>query len=261
MKLTKLAAALSIALLLNGCGGNPVIPVSDLTSKKSRYPARIVKQGDSLYTIAWEFGLDYREVALWNRLSPPYRVAPGQKIRLGPAKGSEQSGGEWSRTVVKALANTELRAQPLAEKDQKDSGNSIRQHSSSASSSAAQRQVWSWPSAGRVLSKFSPTEGNNGIDILGVEGGPVVAAAAGKVVYAGSGLRGYGLLLILKHDEHFLSAYAHNSLLVVDEGDSVRAEQVIAHMGSTGAETVRLHFEIRLDGKPVDPLMYLPTRQ
>ena len=88
MKLTKLAAALSIALLLNGCGGNPVIPVSDLTSKKSRYPARIVKQGDSLYTIAWEFGLDYREVALWNRLSSPYRVAPGQKIRLGPAKGS-----------------------------------------------------------------------------------------------------------------------------------------------------------------------------
>ena len=259
MKLTKLTAALSITLLLNGCGGNPVIPVSDLTPKKSRYPARIVKQGDSLYTIAWEFGLDYREVALWNRLSPPYHVAPGQKIRLGPAKASEQSSGEWSQTVVKALVNTELRAQPLAEKDQKDSGSSIKQHSSSAS--ASQRQVWSWPSAGRVLSEFSPTEGNNGIDILGVEGSPVVAAAAGKVVYAGSGLRGYGLLLILKHDEHFLSAYAHNNLLVVDEGDSVRAEQVIAHMGSTGAETVRLHFEIRLDGKPVDPLMYLPARQ
>ena len=259
MNLTKLVAALSIALLLNGCGGNPVIPVSDLTSKKSRYPARIVKQGDSLYTIAWEFGLDYREVALWNRLSPPYHVAPGQKIRLGPAKASEHSSGEWSRTVVKALANTELRAQPLAEKDQKDSGNSIKQHSSSAS--ASRRQVWSWPSAGRVLSEFSPTAGNNGIDILGGEGSPVVAAAAGKVVYAGSGLRGYGLLLILKHDEHFLSAYAHNNLLVVDEGDSVRAEQVIAHMGSTGAETVRLHFEIRLDGKPVDPLMYLPARQ
>ena len=89
----------------------------------------------------------------------------------------------------------------------------------------------------------------------------MVAAAAGKIVYAGSGLRGYGLLLILKHDEHFLSAYAHNSVLIVDEGDSVQAEQVIAHMGSTGAETVKLHFEIRLDGKPVNPLMYLPTRQ
>jgi lipoprotein NlpD len=89
----------------------------------------------------------------------------------------------------------------------------------------------------------------------------VLAAAAGKIVYAGSGLRGYGLLLILKHDEHFLSAYAHNNLLVVDEGDSVQAKQLIAHMGSTGAETVRLHFEIRLDGKPVDPLLYLPDRQ
>ena len=189
MKLVKLTATLSIILLLSGCGGNPVIPVSDLTPNKSRYPARIVEQGDSLYTIAWEFGLDYREVALWNRLRPPYHVTPGQKIRLGPAKVS------------------------------------------------------------------------NGIDIVGIEGSPIVAAAPGRIVYAGSGLRGYGLLLILKHDEHFLSAYAHNSLLLVDEGDSVRAEQVIAHMGSTDAEAVRLHFEIRLDGKPVDPLIYLPTRQ
>ena len=217
MKLTKLTAALSITLLLNGCGSNPVIPVSDLTPKKSRYPARIVKQGDSLYTIAWEFGLDYREVALWNRLSPPYHVAPGQKIRLGPAKASEHSSGEWSGTVVKALANTELRAQPLAEKDQKDSGSLGKQGTSDANSSHG--QVWSWPNAGRVISNFSKADGNNGIDILGIEGSPVVAAAAGKIVYAGSGLRGYGLLLILKHDEHFLSAYAHNSVLIVDEGD------------------------------------------
>ena len=211
------------------------------------------------YTIAWEFGLDYREVALWNRLRPPYHVTPGQKIRLGPAKVSEQSSGNLSHTIVKALEITELRARPLAEKVQKDPGKSTKQHSSNAN--ADQKQVWSWPSAGRVVSGFSPTEGNNGIDILGIEGSPIVAAAPGRIVYAGSGLRGYGLLLILKHDEHFLSAYAHNSLLVVDEGDSVRAEQVIAHMGSTGAETVRLHFEIRLDGKPVDPLMYLPARQ
>ena len=259
MKLAKLTAALSIILLLSGCGGNPVIPVSDLTSKKSRYPARIVKQGDSLYTIAWEFGLDYREVALWNRLRPPYHVTPGQKIRLGPAKVSEQSSGNLSQTIVKALEISELRARPLAEKVQKDPGKSTKQHSSNAN--ADQKQVWSWPSAGRVVSGFSPTEGNNGIDILGIEGSPIVAAAPGRIVYAGSGLRGYGLLLILKHDEHFLSAYAHNSLLLVDEGDSVGAEQVIAHMGSTGAETVRLHFEIRLDGKPVDPLMYLPARQ
>jgi len=259
MKLAKLTAALSITLLLNGCGGNPVIPVSDLTPKKSRYQARIVMEGDSLYTIAWEFGLDYREVALWNRLRPPYQVTPGQKIRLGPPRASEQSSGNESRTVVKALVNTEIRAQSLAEKDKKHSGSLVKQRSSGAN--ASQGQVWSWPSAGRVISEFSEVEGNNGIDILGIEGSPVVAAAAGTVVYAGSGLRGYGLLLILKHDEHFLSAYAHNSVLIVDEGDSVQAEQVIAHMGSTGAETVKLHFEIRLDGKPVNPSMYLPTRQ
>ena len=259
MKLTKLTAALSITLLLNGCGGNPVIPVSDLTPKKSRYQARIVMEGDSLYTIAWEFGLDYREVALWNRLRPPYQVTPGQKIRLGPSRASEQSSGNGSRTVVKALVNTEIQAQPLAEKNQKDSGSLVKQRSSGAIASPG--QVWSWPSAGRVISEFSKAEGNNGIDILGIEGSPVVAAAAGKIVYAGSGLRGYGLLLILKHDEHFLSAYAHNSVLIVDEGDSVQAKQVIAHMGSTGAETVKLHFEIRLDGKPVNPSMYLPTRQ
>ena len=110
MKLAKLTAALSITLLLNGCGGNPVIPVSDLTSKKSRYQARIVMEGDSLYTIAWEFGLDYREVALWNRLRPPYQVTPGQKIRLGPARASDQSSGNGSRTVVKALVNDEIQA-------------------------------------------------------------------------------------------------------------------------------------------------------
>jgi len=111
-----------------------------------------------------------------------------------------------------------------------------------------------------VISGFSAADGDNGIDILGSEGSPVLAAAAGKIVYAGSGLRGYGLLLILKHDEHFLSAYAHNNRLLVDEGDSVQAEQLIAHMGSTGAETVRLHFEIRRNGKPVNPLRYLPQR-
>jgi len=259
MKLSKLTTALAIASLLSACGGNPVIPVSDLTPDKSKNPSRIVTEGDSLYTISWEFGLDYREVALWNRLRPPYQVTPGQKIRLGPTGESGQSNGNGSLTVVKALVSSVIRAQPLAEEGQKDSSNSVKQGSSSAITS--QVQAWSWPSAGRVVSEFSEAAGNNGIDILGSEGSPVVAAAPGKIVYAGSGLRGYGLLLILKHDEHFLSAYAHNNLLVVDEGDSVQAKQLIAHMGSTGAETVRLHFEIRLDGKPVDPLLYLPDRQ
>lgn len=259
MKRTKLAPALLIILFLSGCGGNPVIPVSDLTPQKSKYPTRIVLKGDSLYTISWEFGLDYREVALWNNLKPPYKVSPGQKIRLGSFKKSEQLSGDESQVVVKALVNTEVPAQPLTRKAQNHSGTSIKNSSTKVEKSQELR--WSWPSTGRVVSEFSEAKGNNGIDIVGIDGSPVLAAAAGKIVYAGSGLRGYGLLLILKHNERFLSAYAHNSKLVVDEGDLVRAKQVIAHMGSTGAETVMLHFEIRLDGKPVNPAMYLPVRQ
>ncbi len=259
MELTKLSGALLITLFLIGCFGNPVIPVSDLTPQKSRYGTRIVLEGDSLYNIAWEFGLDYREVALWNRLSPPYQVTPGQRIRLGSDTKSVQRTGNESQVVVKALVNSEIRAQPLAGQTNKNSGNSTKQRSRKLDDPRG--PVWSWPSAGRVINEFSEAKGNNGIDIVGNEGSPVLAAASGKIVYAGSGLRGYGLLLILKHDEHFLSAYAHNSVLLVDEGDLVQAKQVIAHMGSTGAEMVKLHFEIRLDGKPMNPSLYLPTRQ
>ena len=258
MNVTKLTGTVLVVLLLNGCGGNPVIPVSDLTPQKSKFATRVVLEGDSLYNIAWEFGLDYREVALWNSLSPPYQVTPGQKICLVSSKNSKQSTGEESQIVVKGLVNTEIRAQPLTEKSHKDLDNSTKQRS--ISDDENQGPIWSWPSAGRVVSEFSEIKGNNGIDIVSADGSPVLAAAAGKIVYAGSGLRGYGLLVILKHDEHFLSAYAHNSLLVVNEGDLVQAGQVIAHMGSTGTEMVKLHFEIRLDGKPVNPSKYLPVR-
>ena len=258
MERTKLSGVLLITLLLNGCGGNPVIPVSDLTPLKSKYATRIVLEGDSLYNIAWEHGLDYREVALWNRLSPPYHVTPGQKIRLDSNRKSEHSTGDESQSIVQPLVNKQIRAQPLTEKDHKYSNNSSKQPLTNVWETHG--RVWLWPSAGRVISEFSEAKGNNGIDIEGIEGSPVIAAAAGKIVYAGSGLRGYGLLLILKHDENFLSAYAHNSSLVVEEGDFVQPGQVIAHMGSTGAEMVKLHFEIRLDGKPVDPSLYLPSR-
>ena len=258
MKPIKLTSVPLIVLLLSGCGGNPVIPVSDLTPQKSKYATRIVLEGDSLYNIAWEFGLDYREVALWNGLSPPYLVTPGQKIRLDSANGSAQPAGNETHAVVKALADTELRAQPLIGEDQTKSNN--LNNNSPKHIGETHGPIWSWPSAGRVVSEFSDSKGNNGIDIVDTEGSPVLAASAGKIVYAGSGLRGYGLLLILKHDENFLSAYAHNSALAVNEGDLVKRGQVIAHMGSTSAEIVKLHFEIRLDGKPVNPLMYLPAR-
>ena len=119
-------------------------------------------------------------------------------------------------------------------------------------------EAWIWPANGEVLSQFSPDDGRNGIDIAGADGSPIRAAAKGKVVYAGTGLRGYGLLIIIKHDETFLTAYAHNRAVKINEGDAVESGQIIAEMGQSGTDSVRLHFEIRRDGQPVDPLEYLP---
>ncbi|MFO1389162.1 peptidoglycan DD-metalloendopeptidase family protein [Cellvibrio sp.] len=122
--------------------------------------------------------------------------------------------------------------------------------------------VWQWPSSGKLLAQFQGETGQNkGIDLGGKLGEPVLAAASGRVVYAGSGLSGYGNLLIIKHNETFLSAYAHNEEISVKEGDFVKAGQKVADMGSSGTDRVKLHFEIRSDGSPVDPLRYLPKRQ
>ncbi|HHQ4479513.1 TPA: peptidoglycan DD-metalloendopeptidase family protein, partial [Aeromonas veronii] len=123
------------------------------------------------------------------------------------------------------------------------------------------RLAWHWPAKGRIVEGFSVAEqGNKGIDIAGQKGQPVYAASSGKVVYAGSALRGYGKLIILKHDDDYLSAYAHNDELRVKEGDSVKGGSVIANMGSTDAPDVRLHFEIRYRGKSINPMSYLPKR-
>jgi len=119
---------------------------------------------------------------------------------------------------------------------------------------------WVWPAGGDLITRFNDAAGENGIDIAGIDGSPIRAAANGKVVYAGTGLRGYGLLLIIKHDETFLSAYAHNRAVTVNEGDQVSSGQVIAEMGQSGASSVKLHFEIRRNGQPIDPLKILPRR-
>ena len=119
---------------------------------------------------------------------------------------------------------------------------------------------WSWPANGPIIQHFTGDNGNNGVKISGRKGSYVRAAAAGEVVYAGSGLRGYGQLLIIQHNDVFLSAYAHNQALLVDEGSRVRAGQTVAEMGNTDAESPRLHFEIRRNGKPVNPLDYLPNQ-
>ncbi len=248
------ALILGLAWIVAGCTGSPVVPVSDLTNARTKHSARIVRAGDSLYTIAWTAGLDYRDVARWNKLQTPYALQVGQKIYLG----GEMPGTEISTSqVVSGLQ---------AERPASASNPPAVVRATSSESSAGQTapptsaEGWVWPAGGNLITRFNGAAGENGIDIAGVDGSPIRAAANGKVVYVGTGLRGYGLLLIIKHDETFLSAYAHNRAVTVNEGDEIYSGQVIAEMGQSGASSVRLHFEIRRNGQPIDPLTILPGR-
>lgn len=253
----KLSTGLAVLLLLSGCSGAPVVPVSDLTATRSVYAARVVREGDTLYTIAWEAGLDYRDVARWNDLEAPYALSVGQRIALGGPSAPKTAVTETSET-----APATVQAQEVAPSTSSAPATSTPapEPGPVASPPVQMGHGWIWPASGVLMARFDEAANSNGIDISGSDGEPIRAAAAGKVVYAGTGLRGYGLLLIIKHDETFLSAYAHNRAVTVKEGDAVNKGQIIAEMGQTGTDSVRLHFEIRRDGKPVDPLLYLPPK-
>jgi lipoprotein NlpD len=199
-----------------------------------------VLPGDTLYKIAFEQGVDWRDLAQWNQLVDPDRILAHQLLRVSPPKPEvttaalPASAAVQSRTLVAAPAGATEPEPP-----------------------EAPPEVWVWPSRGGLLSRYG--EGlNKGIDIAGQHGQTVQAAAGGKVVYAGSGLRGYGKLIIIRHGKTLLSAYAHNARLLVAEGHTVTRGQAIAEMGDTDTDRVKLHFEIREYGKPVDPLHYLP---
>jgi len=227
---------LGLLLIVTGCA----TPRSDVPIKEGWYrtsnppPIYVVKKTDTLYSIAWRYGLDYREIAQLNHLDKSYRIKIGQKLQL-TAKAYP--------VIQKPLAKHKTRIIG-AQLDEKPIGK-IR---------------WSWPaSSHQVINNFSAENLNKGIDISGKPGAPVLAAAAGKVVYSGNGLRGYGNLLIIKHNAEFLSAYAHNQKLLVRAGQTVQAGEMIARMGDTEAKRIMLHFEIRKAGKPVDPLHYLPA--
>jgi lipoprotein NlpD len=208
--------------------------------------------------IAWEVGVDYRQLANWNDLVAPYRLTHGTRIRLS-APGRQKSNTD---------AKSRTQATPLSSKGSKATGVGIEVVSGTSGSEIKGNTVepknrvsdWLWPANGSIIQHFTGKNGNNGLDISGRKGSRIRAAAAGVVVYAGSGLRGYGQLLIIQHNDVFLSAYAHNQALLVSEGASVRRGQTVAEMGDTDAESPQLHFEIRRDGKPVNPLDYLPDR-
>lgn len=216
-----------------------VIPITE----KSQSIYHTAVPGDTLYGIAWRYDVDFRSLAVTNHLKPPYVVRSGQRIYLNAKKATASS--------LVATQNKVNTQKPKQLNDVK----------SNQSLSSIENIRWRWPSSGKLLSRFDLRNGlNKGIDIEGKLGQPVTASATGTVVYAGSGLLGYGQLIIVKHDEQYLSAYGHNSRLLVKENDQVTVGQKIAEMGSTGANQVKLHFEIRKEGKPVDPLAYLPAR-
>ena len=232
--------------ILSACGGNrPPVQVSDQATPM-RYPEsefRTVMRGDTLFSIAWESGRDYRELAAWNRIAPPYIIRPGQKLRLFPPPAAA------ARPPTPTPRATAAAPAPKAATPAPRPSAAAR----APAGAAAGFGPWAWPTRGRILAS-----GNGGLDIGGARGQTVAAAADGRVVYRGSGLRGYGQLIIVKHNDEFLSAYAHNDRILVKEGASVKRGQKIAEMGSTGTDQVKLHFEIRRNGAPIDPLKYLP---
>lgn len=203
----------------------------------------VVQAGDTLYSIAWDAGLDYRALAEWNGIAPPYLIRPGEKLSLRPPHGRNRARRAGTAETSSASASP-----------------SSRRSSASPAKSPDSLRVpaWVWPAKGRIIRRFSRNAASRGIDIAGKAGETVRSAADGRVVYAGDGLRGYGELIIVKHNDLFLSAYAHNRKLLVHEGEEVRRGQPIAEMGSTGTNRVKLHFEIRKEGVAVNPLQYLP---
>lgn len=254
-----------IALLLVSCAsGRNWAPVRESTEKSAGKPEyHVVQRGDTLYAVAWRYGYDYRQMAEWNGIRPPYVIYPGQQLRLGPGpRAAPYSNTHTARVDLNARRPREPVREtiPQPRKDGAGIGDAPRK---TMGRPAVSRNgiAWQWPVEGSVKREFdSEQPGRKGLAIAGRLGQPVRAAASGKVVYSGNGLIGYGQLVIVKHDDTYLSAYGFNRKLLVKEEDEVLGGQVIAEMGTHGSEGSMLHFEIRSNGKPVDPLRFLPRR-
>lgn len=264
-----------IGALLAGCASSPSgsVQVVDRNNRgaamQQRQPVTsgqyVVRRGDTLYSIAFRFGWDWKALAARNGIAPPYLIRVGQVIRFDgrqPARGPVVTGAP-TVTRPASVARPIAPMQAPAARPQAQTSVPIKATPATTPVQPVQRSAsgWAWPAGGVVIGRFSSNGSlNKGIDIAGDLGQPVLAASDGSVVYAGSGLRGYGELVIIKHSDTYVSAYGHNRRLLVQEGQQVKAGQTIAEMGSTGADRVKLHFEIRRQGKPVDPLQYLPGR-
>ena len=264
MRMHRLLIVGTCLALLAACGRSHVVREPAHSRTSSRVPAGerpvrvsqpkygttvVVQRGQNVYRIATENGLTALDLALWNDIPPPYTIHPGQRLRLYP--GGQGAVATRPATPVQSNASQQPQAgkpaTPTAPKP--------------VAAPASSNIAWRWPADGGVVGSYAsgdPTR--QGVDIAGKSGQPVRAAADGVVVYSGSGLVGYGELVIVKHDDQWLSAYGHNRARLVNEGQVVKAGQQIAEMGRSGASRDMLHFEIRYNGKPVDPQLYLPKR-
>jgi len=238
-----------LVLMLTACGGSQAVaPVGAYRAQSQQAPPSVykVRRGDTLFSVSWRYGMDFKEVARINGIHSPYTIYVGQKLRFKPYR---QVASKTKKTVS---SKAKAKSKPSKTKPRQ---------SSSSTASANQRLSWRWPIQGKVISTYSKSAaGRKGIDIAGKSGQKVAAAASGKVVYSGNGLPRYGNLIIIKHNDAYLSAYAHNKDLLVKEGQWVKTGQKIALLGRTGTQRDQLHFEIRRNGKPVDPMRFLPKR-
>ncbi|WP_299256733.1 peptidoglycan DD-metalloendopeptidase family protein [uncultured Kushneria sp.] len=351
MRQATLGSSVVLMAVLGGCAqisNAPAVEEASFNQNSMASGIYHVQRGDTIYSIGWKTGIDFRRLASLNNLEPPYAIEPGQALRLNDnvsapsmasassasssgtsgthatalsgAQGTDSSGGDdsWlspdedsinrnrstggnadsqtqlSQGAIGAAAGVGAAAGSAASsgsggsQDSSQGSAPTQDNSASSGSSSADKEdtggaavagkttsedrsdrtytptsdiQWQWPTQGKIVGDFGDkTNLTAGIDIAGQKGQPVKAAGPGIVVYAGDGVRGYGNLIILKHNDHFLSAYAHNDALNVKENDVVRQGETIATMGSTDADGVKLHFEIRQDGQPKDPMQYLPDR-
>ena len=261
---------------LSGCSAPRRAPVvsHDLSVKK---PAAVatkkrtfyrVRKGDTLYSIAWENGLDQEDLSSWNRISAPFIIYPGQTLRLIPPRGSPRQVAKTTppRSTVQKIPqrkdSPDKKSIPVAPSPTGKNAETARPTPKDSSVQTPAERVklsWNWPTKGVVKEKYLPGDSSSkGVKISGRLGQSVVAAESGKVVYAGSGLIGYGRLIIIKHNKNYLSAYGYNRKILVKEGDQVSKGAKIAEMGTNSTGGSQLHFEIRRNGTPVDPLILLP---
>ncbi|HET6805197.1 MAG TPA: peptidoglycan DD-metalloendopeptidase family protein [Frateuria sp.] len=275
-KWTRFAAACSAALLLAACGRSVVVqPNRGATQSRTAVVvpratagSYRVLRGDTLYSIAFRHGLDFRDLAAWNGIDAPYTIWPGQVLRLSPGRARRSVAAAPVRArapVFKPVTPRPSRPTPTPPASAVPAAVAAAPVPSSVpvpkgATRAVSGVTWRWPADGALMKKFQSGDAIPGIELAGSAGDPVRAAADGVVVYSGNGLVGYGELIIIKHNDDFLSAYGHNRKRLVKEGQRVSAGQLIAEMGSTGAPRDELQFQIRRDGNPVDPLDYLPSR-